>query len=156
MICTFIVSSGLRNPWRTMTRVIVDASGAVSASTGIRVLGSGAEWSERGRGETRFWPWSKRKSQEFARTDQYCPRTWIRLFPYTPFSLSLSSVKISLAYPVLFHLCSLFHFLFLAIAPVPLVPCLYFPIFPFQSFLLPFCSSLHTVWGTFTRLFLPL
>lgn len=49
---------------RTMTRLIVDASEALSASTGIRWLWDGpvAEWSGTGRGDMVLVRWSERKS----------------------------------------------------------------------------------------------
>lgn len=157
-------SSRLGDAWRRMTRVIVDANGALSASTGAFVRrGTGAEWNRRGSGETRFWPWSERKSQEFARTDQYCPRTWICLFLSAPFSLSLSlvlsSVKIPSVCPVLFHL----------LLPFPLPFPRYYSdsstsvsLFLHFFFLLFFCTSfpphpvLHRVQGIYAHLFLPL
>ena len=55
-----------------------------------------------------------------------------------PLSLVLSSVKIPSVCPVLFYLCSLFHFLFLAITPILLSSGVSTsPFFLFRSFVLP-------------------
>lgn len=122
---------------------------------GIRTSGTGAERSRRGSGETRFWPWSERKSQEFARTDQYCPRAWICLFPSAPFSplsLVLSSVKIPSVCSVLFYLRSFLHFLFLAITSILLSSGVSTsPFFLFRSFVLPF--RLLPSFNVYTHIF---
>lgn len=92
-----------------MTRVIAGASGALSASTGIREVAStlctGVEEGLEScrKGDVGLWTWNEPKSQEFARTDQYCPRTWMvapLCFPSTPsfrlFHASLASLSLKI------------------------------------------------------------
>lgn len=89
----------------TMTRLIVDASGALSASTGIRWLWDGpvAEWSGTGRGDMVLVRWSERKSPGVCANRSILPP---RVDILLSLSLSLSihssrkNLLVDLSYPL--------------------------------------------------------
>lgn len=119
-----------------MTRLIVDASEALSASTGIRWLWDGpvAEWSGTGRGDMVLVRWSERKSPGVCANRSILPPR-VDISSSLSLSLSIHSfllVKISsLIYPILFHLrflLSIFSF------------SVFFSLSPFLYFLSSFCS----------------
>lgn len=101
-----------------MTRLIVDASEALSASTGIRWLWDGpvAEWSGTGRGDMVLVRWSERKSPGVCANRSILPPR-VDISSSLSLSLSIHSfllVKISsLIYPILFHL----RFLLFSLSP---------------------------------------